>query len=376
MWRRSRTGLAVASTVLTLSTPLALSAGPRSLWRHAIPGWGEPAASGALVYVLSQSHDVLAIDGSSGAVRWRSRTGGAGGVPWGSVVRVAGRHVVVGDGDVVAFDRDSGAERWRFAPGGAAGVYLGAADDDLVLTGSLAGSVHAVDAASGAPRWSRRLAPDAAVAFAPAVSGRAVVVTHASLRSELRGGVVVLDRRGRVRWRHDFEPGVAVAGPPVATATLAIVARTDGEIVAFDLRTGRQRRCWPKAAPTALWRNAGRDARALVVVGHILVAGSMSGDLVAYDVRTGAERWRYDSGPDGAPLRLRALADAVVAPYTNGTVVALDAATGSERWRIGHPRSPIEWSPARAAGVVVASGSAAIEGWQVELPPPAFEVAR
>ena len=367
MARRSRIGLGLASLLVALTTPPDLAAAPRSRWRHAIPGWGEPAAGGAMAFVLTQGHEVLALDARTGTLRWHRRTGGSGSTPRGSVVRLVRGLVIVGDGDVVAFDRDSGDVRWRFAAGDAAGVFLGAADEALVFSGSVTGTVHAIDAASGAARWSRRLGRGAGTVFPPAVSeDGAVVVSHTTTQGALRGGLTVLDRHGGVRWRLAFERGVGAAGAPVATAGLVIAVRTDGEIVAFDVRTGRRQWNWPKAAPSPLRPHGTRDLRALVAAGDVLVAGSMSGELVAYDVRSGAERWRYRSGPEGAPLRLRAIGDTVVAPYTDGTVVALDAATGVERWRLGDRRSPIEWPPAAAAGIIVASGSDAIEGWLVE----------
>jgi outer membrane protein assembly factor BamB len=338
----------------------AVPAAPAIVWRQAYHGWGEPATGGGSTYALTREHDVLALDAATGAPRWRAFTGGAGEVPLGSAVRLTAVHVIVGDDAIVAFDRATGRRAWRFtAPGEAApGLFVGDADDDLLVAGSLNGTIFAIDTASGRLRWSRRLAPAArCTVHPPSLVNDRVVVSYTTFAVPLGGGVAAFDRRGRRLWRVPFEPGAGASGAPLAVDATIVVARTDGPVEGLGLADGERRWTLPAAAPRNPRQELARDVRPLAFAAGLLVVGSLTGDLVAYDLRDRRERWRYDDGPDGAAaLRIRSDGSTVFAPFTDGSLVAIDAGTGRERWRAGGAASPMPWPPATDGELVFVMG--------------------
>ena len=340
-WRLVSTCLLGAWLGATAPAPAAAAprrATPVVRWQLSLPGWGEPAADDSAAYFLTRTHEVLSIDAATGSIRWRSDTGGAGDVPTGTQVRLAFTRVLVGDGGIVAFDRTSGRHVWRFeAPDGDdPGVFLGAADADLVVAGSPMGRLYAVDAVSGAVRWTRDIAAGraprrlrtrsrrhadrrvvhdlrrAAVRGARRVRSDRQAPVDVSVRRRRRRGGPAARRRGRRRRRADrraHRDGAARVGP----------TRVGAGPRRVDRRTAR-----------------GRDIRALASRGDWLVATSLTGPIRAYDVRSRRQRWEYvDSPADAVALRVRVHGDQLYVPYSDGSLVALDLETGAERWRTG-----------------------------------------
>ena len=231
----------------------------------------------------------------------------------------------------MAFDRESGRRVWRFdAPDGDdAGVFLGAADGDLVVAGSPMGRLYAIDAVSGAVRWTRAIATgERRAVFAPVHAGRLIVASFTTFDGPLSGGMVAFNRAGRRQWMHRFDAGAGAAGPPLVARDVIVVARTDGRIEAVRPASGR--RAWmlgPEASsPDGA---AGRDIRALALHVEQLVATSLKGPVRAYDVPSHRQLWEFDDGPtDAVALRVRACGDQLYLPYSDGSMVVLDLRTG------------------------------------------------
>src|SRR5262245_56085817 len=82
------------------------------LWTTPLVGWGRPSVRADSVYMLSRAHEMVALDKTTGAVRWRRPLPPANGeyspFPMGSVVESTTTAVIVGDYDVLALDRRSG----------------------------------------------------------------------------------------------------------------------------------------------------------------------------------------------------------------------------------------------------------------------------
>ncbi len=339
----------------------AAPAPPAVHWRQALAGWGQPAVDESTAFVLTRHHEVAALDVATGAVRWRAYTGGPGDAPLGSSVRLAGAHVIVGDEAVVAFDRTSGRQAWRFVPrqGRGAGIFLGDVGQGLVLAGSVSGDIYAIDAASGAQRWTRRLRrPLTTAVYPPVFAAGRVVVAFTGFDRRLSGGVAAFDRDGRPLWMRRLPEGVGATGAVTLDGTTAIVGTTDGAFRAYSVVDGRARWSLPRRPGTGA---RGRDIRALARSGRVLVAGSLDGALVGYDLDTRQQRWCYTDGPDGAAaLRLAADADHVYAPYTDGSLVAVSLGTGREKWRTAPAPDPLEWPPFSHGDRLVAAGSTAV----------------
>jgi outer membrane protein assembly factor BamB len=289
-------------------------------------------------------------------------------VPLGSAVRLTATLAIAGDDSIVAFDRVTGRRVWRFTPSGDAtpGLFVGDADDDLVVAGSVTGTIFAIDTASGRLRWSRRVAPmlvpaSRSTVYPPVMAGGHVVVSYTTFGVPFRGGVMAFDRRGRRLWRLPLQSGAGAGGPPLVAADTVVVPRTDGPVEGLGLADGQPRWTLPAAVPRDPRQELARDIRPLAHASGLLIVGSLTGDLVAYDLRDRRERWLYADGPeDAAALRLRASGSTVFAPFTDGSLVAVDAATGRERWRAGGADAPMEWPPATDGQLVFVSADGAI----------------
>lgn len=100
------------------------------------------------------------------------------------------------------------------------------------------------------------------------------------------------------------------------------VAAHDGEVAAFDIKTGK--RYWSVDTDLALSAGPG-------VYRGIAVAGSSNGDVVAVDTRDGSQRWLQRVS--GEVLATPAVsADVVVVRTVDGRVRGLSSKTGEEIW--------------------------------------------
>lgn len=341
------------------------------LWHVEGQGWGTPAADASTVYFLAKTHEVIALDGGTGARRWSAHTGEPGAATSGSTLFLVGDLVIAADYNVLAFDRRDGALRWRFTPvdGYAPGIYLGGPAGDLLFAGSPAGRIYAIDHRTGSARWSTLIEDDRqTTVYQPVTDGDLVAAGYTTFAAPNTGGIVVLDARtGEERWRAAFPQsgGASIdagwAGGPVLTEDLVIAVSADGIVYAFDRRTGTIRWTLPKwsAQPNATVGPAAprdRDFRPLTRSGGRLFVGSLSGDVLAYDIDDRTERWRYTSARNGS-IAFRMTSDDrfVYVPYVDGCLVVLDIADGRERWRTSERFAGFTWPPAVLGDRVYAS---------------------
>ena len=239
----------------------------RARWRFetAEQGATGPVVGNGLVYVSTKSADgqgghLYAVDGRTGTEQWRLNAE----VPIVGTAAVSEGSVFVSAGDIVALDGITGIELWRRAVPGAGPVGSGSG---VAVVATPAG-VTALDATTGAPRWSwASLAPPQ---VGPVVAGESVVVDDGA------GAVMSLSLAdGTVRWR---VPTAGLLQAPQAAGDALVVATADG--------------------------------------------------VLALDAATGRARWR--AGPSNSD-RLRVASDGVSVAVTSTGVVMLDAASGDER---------------------------------------------
>lgn len=365
-WRTATACLLVASLADLArgsAEPASPVRAPIARWQLALPGWGEPAADASLAYFQTRHHEVVAVDIATGLLTWRTRTGGAGEVPTGTVVRLARSSVIVGDSGIVALDRTTGRERFRYtAPDGDdPGVFLGGIREDLIVAGSPMGRLYALDTVTGALRWRRDIAAgERRAVFAPAWVGELVVAAFTTFDGALAGGLAAFDRRGNRRWTRHFAAGIGAAGPPIAVGHLAVAARTDGGVEIVEPASGRT--VWTLPPESSTRASSGqRDIRALTSLGRLLVVTSFHGPIRAFDARTRVQHWEYSGGPlDAVAMRVRGYGGRIYVPYSDGSLVALDGTTGLEVWRIGPEAGSYDWPPAAGSEAVFAGGSHAL----------------
>jgi outer membrane protein assembly factor BamB len=315
-----------------------------ALWR--VPGRGfnvAPAADSATVYFGGLAHDVIAVDKTSGRVRWRANTGVTSLYTEGSNVVLAVNVVAIGDVDVHAFDRATGERRWTFQTEDldVMGHGLLAVAGDVIFASSFKNRVYAIDAHTGAQRWMTQLPGESAgAAFDPTVHDSTLFVGIKRIGIPTTGGLAALDTgTGAIRWVREFAPSYPGAlygclGGAVFHGEHVIVGAEDGRIYAFDRRTGDTAWIAPRVhtLPPASGGTYG-DTRPLLVAGDMVIAGSTQGTLVGLDAATGAERWR---GPqDLFYIGVNYASDGDTVFVTADGVEGIDPKTGSVVWRRG-----------------------------------------
>jgi outer membrane protein assembly factor BamB len=223
------------------------------------------------------------------------------------------------------------------------------------------GRITALDAATGAPRWSTTVGRETSVASPVAVDGSTV------LQSSGNGRLYALDEAtGAHLWtRHLSEPdGCEIApgqmGPcplrstPAVVGGLAYLVTGDGTLEARRIRNGSL--AW--ASATGLNATATPSARE----GRIYVTGP--GTMQVFDARTGAPLWQVpipgNLGYGGQAVTHTSIfiGTAAVAG-DHGAVLSLSASDGSVRWTTQLDR--LVWgTPAVANGVVFVQSDLAI----------------
>jgi len=136
-----------------------------------------PIVAAGMLYVGSGDGTLLALDAQSGQQRWRWQATGedaGAGAPWMGAPAAAGNTVFVvgenppGDGALFALDAYAGTEQWQFSVAGAIlsdpiatgeTVFIEETtiyprDRNVVGSGRETRQLHALDATTGAARWS------------------------------------------------------------------------------------------------------------------------------------------------------------------------------------------------------------------------------
>lgn len=222
---------------------------------------------------------------------------------------------------------------WSHDVGGGGGdQLLGLAPDaanGVVVAAAAGGHVVAIDASSGAVKWSRQLR--ARLSGGP-VAARGVVAV--GTRS---GEVIALDAAtGKPLWRHYVGAPVDVA--PAIGDGLVVAKTIAGGLTGLSLKSGTQLWTQNESVPSLSLRF---DTRPLLVNGTAY-AGFADGKAMAVDAASGKEKWRTQvaSGQGGnlvadivdvGGLMAFAAGDLYVATY-QGRLAAIDAGSGQIIW--------------------------------------------
>ena len=356
-----------------------LSPTPALLWTTPLAGWGRPAVRDDGVYALARAHEIVSLDKTTGAIRWRRPLPVANGeysrFPMGSVVESTTDAVLVGDYDVLALDRQTGRLLWRFSPedGYAPGMYLGVVTEDSVYTGSPGGRRHAIDMSNGRSRWSLPLQESRqTTVYQPIVDRGIALAGFTVFERPTRGGVIAVEARtGIERWRAHFpeQPAVAEerntawAGGPVTWNHLVVAAASTGSIYAFDRRNGSLVLSIPSPQTT----DVAQDFRPMVVVRDSLVVGSLTGLVVGYRLPSFQERWRYSPSEAGSVLfGMTADRNSVLVPYAGGRLVRIDPDNGRVRWTTQRESGVFAWPPAVDGRHVYTVGETSVTAFRKE----------
>ena len=250
-------------------------------------------------------------------------------------------YVATDRGEVHALDAATGKTRWTRK---AAEKMIGATPawaDGRILLGGHDRHLRAISADTGEEAW--KIKTDERVLAAPAVAGG--IVYFASWDGRLRAARVAT---GEVLWTYvlgevvvtrgfrgarEVSPVEINAAPAVSGGVVYVALHN--ELHAVDAATGKRR--W-------VFEGSFGDADAPTVINDGAVYQGTSLGLVVLDAGTGQERWRFPTEKN--VMAAAAVRDGVVFVSSwNDRLYALDAATGKQRWAVeleaGQESSPV-----------------------------------
>ncbi|MCL2729518.1 MAG: PQQ-binding-like beta-propeller repeat protein [Actinomycetia bacterium] len=328
-----------APTSVPPQAPPSAGQGEWRPWRFRMSNdvWGTPAVSDGLLYVTS--FEVHALDVASGRRQFKTRD-----VAW--TMAVSGGRIHASDGpSLFALDAADGSERWRTAIDG--WVYAVRTDSrgGTVVTGVRGGGVQAWDAARGGLRWERG---GAQTEFEQPDSGPTAVDGTVYYQG---GGLLhaVDAMTGAERWSYPVgEPGAAGSVPTRPVVADGVVHLTAGtRVLALDARTGAER--WHFEAPAVMFAPPVHVPGPAASGGGIYVTDHL-GTVYALDPADGRDRWRVATEPRQS-LEPVVVAGGAVHLGAGSALYTLDAAAGTPRWRFA-AQGEIVGSPAVADGRV------------------------
>jgi len=273
-------------------TPPRLPAGPEPRWQTRLGGqiFASPIVADGVAYVGSTAGVFNAVDARDGKLRWAYATGAA----------IHGAAAVTGDavyfaddgGTLHRLDRSNGKPQWRrtlHAPvprvlphpqvfdwdwQGAQPLVV----DGIVYIGGGDGRMHAIDAASGEPRWS--FATGGKIRSGAALDGERVVFGSED------HFVYALDRHsGQLAWR--FDTGAAVDATPVVHEGRVFVGNRGYGLHALSAETG-------ELAWKLFFWGSWVESTPVVVDGTLYIGSSDLRRVSAIDPADGRVLWRSD----------------------------------------------------------------------------------
>lgn len=231
---------------------------------------------GRLIFGSTDGY-VYALDGETGSVIWKYRTGG---MIWGTPTISDGVcYVGSMDHNLYALDIDSGAEEWRYESDGAI-VMAPVLVDRQVLFGGLDQQFHSLDKSDGSLNWSFSGGENWFWA-SPRVADTVLYVAN------IDGLVFALNLKdGTQRWTFDVESPIVI--PPILTDDAVIVGSDSGKVWFLDRKSGGKT-FEPGYAPM------GDKVRSAMAVAQGTVFGATVDNQVwAIDPDRGQRRWTYD----------------------------------------------------------------------------------
>jgi eukaryotic-like serine/threonine-protein kinase len=267
------------------------------------PVTSSPAVADGLVYVSSLDGNVYAVDAANGERRWAFATQGErrftapgihGAIPrtermpdpfdvFTSSPTVAGGMVFIGSGDqhVYALDAKTGALRWSFATGDVVHASPAVAHQTVYI-GSWDRNLYALDAVTGRERWRYTTGNDTVIYNQIGIASSAVVADGRVIVGGRDGHVHAVDQRtGHLIWKHSNNGGWTIASPAVRNGVVYFPTSDGTRFKALNAETG---------AVILDLQNKAVSFSSPALVGDIAFYGTSDGYLQAVDLKTGTIR--------------------------------------------------------------------------------------
>ncbi len=267
-----------------------------------------PAIAGNVVYAVSYDGKLYALDTRTGAMQWKFATEGErrfearglhGMQPKQQTVAdpfdvflsspvVGGGSVYFGSGDghVYSLDGASGALNWKFRTGNV--VHASPAySDGVVYVGSWDSYLYAIDAKTGAEKWRFHGGEDPAIHNQVGFQSSPAVVDGVIYTGCRDSKLYAIDAvTGREKWHFDAAGSWVVSSPAVVRGKVIFGTSDSSLYLVLDAKTGKE-----------LVR---REGRAFVfsspsVAGDAVYVGVLNGTLEARDLETGDLLWEFET---------------------------------------------------------------------------------
>jgi len=234
--------------------------------------------------------------------------------------------------NVTAIRTSSGDQAWRVSliPEGKSTRAFGgglASDGQRIYATSVFGEALALDAATGAVLWRKKLG--APVRAAPTVANGTIYFTGSS--NEV---FALRASDGNEVWKYQGTGGratIASSPSPAVSQGFVVIPTTAGEIIAFTASDGLE--AWSDALtssdPAATATNIGSVAGRPVIDGDQVIAISNAGRMGAFALQNGDRQWTRDISGSQTPW---VAGDHVFVIINGKTLMALSRRTGGVRW--------------------------------------------
>ncbi|MHC4878408.1 MAG: outer membrane protein assembly factor BamB family protein [Planctomycetota bacterium] len=251
---------------------------------------------------------------------------------------IVGDHVYAGTfgGELICFDRKTGERVWThfsaekkkpndFIPGFQSSPTV---TGDLVLIGDEDGVFHAVDRATGKPRWKYET-------FAEIISSAAVVGERIIFGSYDATLYCLNAADGKELWK--FETADRINGSPAVAGSITFVTGCDTHLRAINIETGKEEFDMPLerfliASPA--------------VFDGMLYVGSHESEFLAIEIAKQEIVWQFRNERSELPIHSSAAVtnEVVVFGGQDKQLHCLDRKTGKEKWSFS-TRGQINSSP-------------------------------
>jgi eukaryotic-like serine/threonine-protein kinase len=304
------------------------------------PVRSSPVVVGGVVYVGSYDKHIYAIDAATGKEKWKHKTRGR--VSGSAAVVGQTVYFASEDGRLHALKTSDGTEVWAARtgqkPAGSPAVmggkvYIGAGargGSELMIMSS--GPLLAFDAATGEKLWTGSSGPQ----------GYAAVATEGKRLYAGFGGscfaAFSLDR-GRHTWKTNSGGQRRQFTSMTVVGDSAFIPQTIGGVVfRMNAKTGAE--IWrnaPVEKNLKLAMNQGGEFgheifTSLAVTGKLVIGGFDDGNVIAFDFKTGKKAWTF---PTEKPIHSSPSVAAGLVYFGgwDGVVYALEVATGKPVWQ-------------------------------------------